>query len=333
MPSKSRVSRASWVVLALMAPTVAAPFVAVCHCSAQDDGRCAGAPVGDAVVGMIREATPLLRQASCQQAPIARTELTTQLSDVDRLRMLDDRRLPQTASQRASLLASVVGSGGDDEGAGIDMAETLSNVLTVGVVSWQMVSDVSLHDRAMLTDATAWELLFADALAHAIAQGVAYSIREDGEQVCQDGDHECEAAALRPSGRTAMAFTSASLMCLHRQMAGNVDLGECAGAMALAAGVGAMRLFTEEHDATDVLLGAGIGLVAGYLVPLGTLYVFGGRTPQTRMDGHEHHDADGDEDPHAETEDIPRGDWGIRATIAPSFSSNRGIGLRLAGTF
>jgi hypothetical protein len=282
--------------------------------------RALGAPAGEPMVGLFRSATPLLRDEGCAR-PVGRTELTLELSDTDRQELLDERRTPQ-APQRPGGVLSVLGGGNDEDGARREMTGMLSDVLGAGLLGWQVMSDVTLHDRAGLRDEAAVEILVTDALAHALAQGLVLGLREGSEALaaCPPGEPECQASALRPSGRAAMAFTSASLMCLHRQMAG-VGMEECAGGLALASAVGVLQGLGGEHDVGDVLSSAAIGLVSGYLIPAAALYAFGRRAPgRTR-------------DPARRRERDEPGDWGIEASIAPSFSGQRGIGLTVQGTF
>jgi membrane-associated phospholipid phosphatase len=82
------------------------------------------------------------------------------------------------------------------------------------------------------------------------------------------------------SGHTAIAFTSAGLMCAHHQHlplygGGAGDLAACWVALAGSAAASVMRITSDNHYATDVLLGAGIGLASGYVLPSWLHYGFG----------------------------------------------------------
>ena len=186
------------------------------------------------------------------------------------------------------------------------------------VVALALLTDVSLHSRYGLGDGFWWRVLMMDSVAHGVAQGVAWLGRRLGEadveeraRACADGDDPSCAYGVRPSGRATLGFTSAGLMCVHQQMAGDGDWGQCAGGLAMAATVGAVRALSDEHRFGDVALSAGVGLFAGYLLPLFTFYGLGGSAPS--RDGDDHHD-------------------GLEAWVSPTFSSN-GLGMQAQGTF
>lgn len=74
------------------------------------------------------------------------------------------------------------------------------------------------------------------------------------------------------SGHTSMAFTAAGLMCAHHENlplygGGVADRMACYGALGAAAAVGAMRIMADRHYLSDVLAGAALGLISGYVLP------------------------------------------------------------------
>lgn len=73
------------------------------------------------------------------------------------------------------------------------------------------------------------------------------------------------------SGHTSIAFTSAGLTCaahLHLHLYGRVgDALACATTLTLASATGLFRIMADEHWATDVIIGAGVGLFSGWLLP------------------------------------------------------------------
>ncbi|MGB8221122.1 MAG: phosphatase PAP2 family protein [Polyangiales bacterium] len=73
------------------------------------------------------------------------------------------------------------------------------------------------------------------------------------------------------SAHTALAFAGAGLTCAEHQhfdFFGRVgDPIACAGALALATTTGVFRVVANRHWMSDVVTGAGVGLVAGWLMP------------------------------------------------------------------
>lgn len=81
------------------------------------------------------------------------------------------------------------------------------------------------------------------------------------------------------SGHTASVATSAGLTCVHHQHlplygGGIADTLVCVALLAATAAEGTMRIMTDDHYTSDVLIGAGIGLASGYLLPSWLHYGF-----------------------------------------------------------
>jgi membrane-associated phospholipid phosphatase len=75
------------------------------------------------------------------------------------------------------------------------------------------------------------------------------------------------------SGHAAATFTMAALTCVHHQHlplygGGVPDAMACAVMMGLATTVGVTRLMADRHWASDIFVGAGVGILNGYLLPL-----------------------------------------------------------------
>lgn len=73
------------------------------------------------------------------------------------------------------------------------------------------------------------------------------------------------------SGHSSLAFTGATLICVHHLQLGmwgrGADITACATALAAAATTATLRVVGDVHYATDVLTGALIGSLVGTLVP------------------------------------------------------------------
>jgi membrane-associated phospholipid phosphatase len=105
---------------------------------------------------------------------------------------------------------------------------------------------------------------------------------------CSDGSPE-PACSLPPrgfpSGHTAGAFAGAGLVCashlnlpLYGYLA--VDRAACAGALTLATATALLRVSSDRHYASDVIVGAGIGSLVGYVLP--TLFQYATSEPSDR---------------------------------------------------
>jgi hypothetical protein len=271
---------------------------------------------------MLRGMTPALDAVECPR-PVTAAEVAAEVRYAPTLpehleEQLEIRaREPSLSGQTATQwVASRVFGGTEPKEP--TLADDLSNVLSVGTLACQLLTDVTLQAHYGLPDGFWWQVMLVDSVAHGLAQGLAWIGRRLGERseaeqllACQDGDDPTCGYGIRPSGRATLGFTSAGLMCLHQQMAGDGDWGRCAGGLAMAATVGAVRALSDEHRFSDVLLSAGVGLFAGYLLPLVTFYGLGGRAPARR--GRDH-----------------RG--GVDAWVSPTFSSS-GLGMQAQGVF
>jgi membrane-associated phospholipid phosphatase len=74
------------------------------------------------------------------------------------------------------------------------------------------------------------------------------------------------------SGHASLAFTSAGLTCSHHAYlplfgGGAPDVIACVGTMAAAATTSTLRIVADRHYASDVLVGAAVGSLSGFMVP------------------------------------------------------------------
>lgn len=74
------------------------------------------------------------------------------------------------------------------------------------------------------------------------------------------------------SGHSAFSFTGAALVCVHHMenelLGPPWDALSCAGGYAVAATTATFRVVADVHYASDILLGAAVGTLVGYSVPL-----------------------------------------------------------------
>ncbi|HEY6081099.1 MAG TPA: phosphatase PAP2 family protein [Polyangiaceae bacterium] len=93
------------------------------------------------------------------------------------------------------------------------------------------------------------------------------------------------------SGHSAFSFTGAALICTHHfelELLGPPwDALSCAGGYAVAATTASFRVVSDVHYLSDILMGAAVGTIVGYSVPLLHYRSIGGgkskRTDQTEL--------------------------------------------------
>lgn len=90
----------------------------------------------------------------------------------------------------------------------------------------------------------------------------------DPDEVCGTGE---ENRSLL-SGHAVAGFAGAGLVCAtHQNMAlwggGMADVAACAGFLGIASANAALRVASDNHWASDVLLSGGLGFAMGYFVP------------------------------------------------------------------
>ncbi len=182
------------------------------------------------------------------------------------------------ADLRAALAAE---TDGDREA-----AATLSDVLLVGLLLWPFVDSIGVTGLGDLNSDVFWQLsnvalevLAADFVVGSLVKLFVDRQRPHGDR-CADGD-----AARDPgrcgrrgvtrsfySGHASAAFASAGHLCMshaHLPLYGGPagDALGCGAAILTASIVGVLRVVADRHYATDVLVGAVLGLATGLLLP------------------------------------------------------------------
>lgn len=132
------------------------------------------------------------------------------------------------------------------------------------------------------------ELVWRAELAHTLALGITISAGEivkrlvgrarPYERDCEEDPsrHGCDASDLFHSFyslHSGVAFTSAGFSCamhLDRGLYGDLaaDATSCGISLALATTTGLLRVVADRHYLSDVLIGAALGFLVGYLMPL-----------------------------------------------------------------
>jgi hypothetical protein len=213
----------------------------------------------------------------------------------------------------------------------------ISDYIYYGLGSYPIVVDVGLVAGGVhRSSEVAVQMLAMDLEAYAFSGAIALSAEKIGRvrpeaRGCQ-GDPGYSKSCNDPkqenasflSGHTTIAFTGAGLICAHHQHlplygGGAPDTAACIAALTAASSAGVMRVMSDNHYSTDVLLGMGVGLFAGYGLP--TLLHYGTSTNAS------HAPARGTRLPSFSS---PR--TGISAVAAPAIGPGF-AGLSVAGVF
>ncbi len=123
------------------------------------------------------------------------------------------------------------------------------------------------------------------------------------------------------SGHTTIAFSSAGLICVHHQHlplygGGVADPIACAAGMLAASAAGVMRIMSDNHYTSDVVLGAAVGITGGYVLPSLLHYGFGTSSHPTRSA--------------LPSFEIGRGNDAVVAALAPAVTAGY-VGVALLG--
>jgi len=167
-----------------------------------------------------------------------------------------------------------------------------------------LASDVFLYSlfAAPVLDAVLWRdgpspsrdayrLITTDALAFSaqtlvvVATKIGFRRARPYDEGCRgDPDYapECDSDSRYRgfiSGHTSASFTGASLVCAHQRLRGLSAVGrvECVASLVLASLTGALRMVSERHYVSDVIAGAAVGFLAGFVFPV---YVYPRKLPR-----------------------------------------------------
>lgn len=180
-----------------------------------------------------------------------------------------------------------------DTRAGRNRAASYSNLPYFGMLAFPLLVDTALVTAGIHgAGVVALEMLAMDLEAYAVTGGIALTLQKLGrirpvEQGCREDpsySSKCgNANALNQSfmsGHTAIAFAGAGLTCAHHRHlplygGGLPDLAICVLGLTAASTTGVLRIMSDDHYASDVLLGAGVGVIGGYLLPEWLHYAHG----------------------------------------------------------
>jgi hypothetical protein len=161
-----------------------------------------------------------------------------------------------------------------------------SDVLLTVDVSYPILGD-ALVNAAWYRDSpdVATQLALIDTEAFLLTLGIQQSFANYvGRQrphgaVCGTDELPADTAACEVrdryrsffSGHTSLAFTAAALTCTHHRHlqlhGGRAEWVPCAAGVTLASATGTMRILGDRHYFTDVMAGAAVGSLVGWVVP------------------------------------------------------------------
>jgi membrane-associated phospholipid phosphatase len=177
---------------------------------------------------------------------------------------------------------------------GRNTARQLSDYGWYGAMAWP-IFDAAVVALALDQNVdVAWQLSVLAMQAYALSGFVTLvSIKATARQRplghgCSDSSPEPSCSLPPrgfPSGHSAGAFAGAGLVCAsHLNLplygSGAVDRAACIGALTLASGTALLRVSSDRHYASDVIVGAGIGSLVGYVLP--TLFQYATNEPSSR---------------------------------------------------
>jgi len=144
-----------------------------------------------------------------------------------------------------------------------------SDALQFAMMLYPILVDAVLVEGAIHQDwDNAGRLALIDAESLSLTGLVATSMKNVIGRARPDG----RGNTAFPSGHVAVAFAGAGLMCaqhhaLHLYRDEDADDAACALGVVAAAATGVLRVMSDRHWATDVIVGAVIGWALGYVMP------------------------------------------------------------------
>ncbi len=240
-----------------------------------------------------------------------------------------DDILFDSAAQDLLLLDSVEGRG---------LARDIGNGLFYGAMVYRLVDDLAVVGLGHGNGDVALQMLMMDLQAYSIVSAVMWSTqlfvgrtRPHSERCddpgVQDGDLGCASDDTNNRYRSFIAGHPASIVaaagttCIaHSRMpiygGGWGDNLACASMVGASAAMGALRIMSGSHHASDVMFGTALGFFAGWIVPWAMHYGFD--------------DDDDDDEMEAKLEESSGDNPGFAMAFVP-VGPGGGVGVQVAG--
>jgi len=171
----------------------------------------------------------------------------------------------------------------------------LTNQLAIDsvVVAWWGYDRPSITWQMSLMDI---EVLTINAAVNGVVAGLVGRQRPYGDEQCARRPVERQTAECLGrrryrsffSGHASTAFAAAGLTCMHHAHmplygGGSAEAVACGGALTAAAAVGSLRVMSDQHWVSDIMIGATIGSTLGFGLPW-ALHYRGGATPVAKAE-------------------------------------------------
>jgi membrane-associated phospholipid phosphatase len=184
-----------------------------------------------------------------------------------------------------------------------DKARDASDVLLIALTNQLAVDAVAVTWWGFDRPAVTWQLVLIDietlsvnAALSGLVSGLTSRERPYVAEQCarrppEEQTDECVGKRRHRSffsGHSSTSFAAAGLMCMHHAHlplygGGAADAIACGASLAAAATVGTMRVLSDQHWVSDVVVGATVGTTVGFGLPY-LLHYRGGALPQVSDD-------------------------------------------------
>ncbi|MEP6652378.1 MAG: phosphatase PAP2 family protein [Myxococcales bacterium] len=146
-------------------------------------------------------------------------------------------------------------------------------VIDAGITAWWFRGDRDTAIQLAIIDLESYA--FTDLAIWSLKTAIARERPQDYHLGCFEPGAPAACGKAKstsfPSNHAATSFTAASLFCTqHSQMSlygGAADVWGCVGALTAATGISVARVMADHHYTTDILAGAGIGVLSGWAIP------------------------------------------------------------------
>lgn len=162
--------------------------------------------------------------------------------------------------------------------ADLKRAKKLSNILAYPLIGYSMLDGPITTGWAGGNTETAIQLSLINMETFAVTEVLNLTVsnlvprrRPEGASCDPTSKYDPHCVKSFWSGHAANVFAAASLVCVEHGAldlyGGNADAAACAASLAIASGVGVLRIAANDHHASDVIVGAAVGAATGYLMP------------------------------------------------------------------